>query len=104
MMKPTVGRIIHYYGNGVKDKIVNIGGNEEPYAAIVAAVNKNGTLNLCVFDRIGGTRCVTNIRLVQPGETIPDKGKDYCIWMPYQVHKAKDGDHNSESAEPRPAN
>jgi len=103
MMEPTVGRIVYYYGNGLKDQALSITHPDQPYAAIIVAVNKDKTVNLCVFDCIGVTHCITNIELIQPNYHQPNKGRDFCTWMPYQIEKASMGDHNSESAEPRPA-
>ena len=99
MMEPTIGRIIYYHKNAE----LYTTDSDRPYAAIITTVNTDGTVSLCVFDTIGQTYGIMHIRLIQPNEPIPNKGQDYCAWMPYQVGKAKEGDHNSESAEPRPS-
>lgn len=48
-MKPTIGRIVHYHSYGTP------GGefNSEPRAAIVTAVNDDGTIDLCAINPTG---------------------------------------------------
>lgn len=42
-MMPTIGRIVHYQKSG------------EPLAALITAVNEDGTVNLAVFSSWGST-------------------------------------------------
>lgn len=91
MIKPTVGRIVHYY-----PPIVNAGcaaGRAllvgEPHAAIVSTVWSDTCVNLAVFDRNGVPFNLTSVRLLQDEEQMAEPHYGYCAWMPYQ--KAKDG-------------
>ena len=89
MMNPTVGRVV-YFNNGT---------NEEPklLAAIIAYVWSEINVNLMVIDPNGNPFSKTSIVRASVGDSA---GK--WDWMPYQKQKASEGNHNSESAEPRP--
>ena len=82
MLNPTVGRVV-YYNTGV-----NI------LAAIISWVWSDTCVNLMVIDPYGNTSGKTRVYNGQ--------GPYEWDWMPYQKQKAANGDHNSESAEPRP--
>lgn len=87
MIKPTVGRIVHFYPAGEK-------GNEGPFAAIITHVWSDTLINIAAFDWGGNISGHTSVYLAQPG----DEGKyadDHCEWMPYQVKKG----FGSESGE-----
>lgn len=84
-MKPTVGRVVYYRDHEMSD---------QPCAAQIAYVHSDDVVNLSVLDRFGVQHSRTSI---SRGE-----GNYQWDWMPYQVQKAKAGDPNSESAEPRP--
>ena len=81
-MKPTVGRVVYY----------NDGPNH--LASIITKVWSENSVNLVIFGTDGksesGIKITNGQRLGQ------------WDWMPYQKEKAAAGDHNSESAEPRP--
>ena len=62
-MKPTIGRIVHYY-NGPK-----------PRAAIVINVHNDTWVDLSVFDRSGGVSLCTDV------EEGPNSGR-YWVWPP----------------------
>jgi len=85
MMKPTVGRVV-YYNEGTKE-------HPKPLASIIAYVGPS-YVNLMVIAGDGLTS----------GKTSVEHGAEggQWDWMPYQKEKAAAGDHNSESAEPRP--
>ncbi len=85
-MKPTVGRVVYYHERSGDFTAVR--------AAIIAAVHSDECVSLMVIDPSG----------YPVGRTSIMKGSatGEWDWMPYQKEKAKAGDHNSESAEPRP--
>lgn len=97
MITPTVGRVVwfHQGTSGI------FPGSEGACAAIVAHVWGDRMINLCVIDANGNTHARTSVPLVHDGDEKPASGF-CCEWMPYQKQKAAAGDHNSESAEPRP--
>ena len=86
MMKPTIGRVVYY-----KD---STGAHQS--AAIIAHVWNDECVNLMVIDRNGNSSGKTSVTR--------GAGAYQWDWMPYQKAKAEAeaGDHNSESAEPRP--
>lgn len=86
MMTPTVGRVV-YFNQGTKD-------DPKLLAAIIAHVWSEIMVNLMVIDPNGNTYSKTSIHRGSEG--------NQWDWMPYQKQKASEGNHNSESAEPRP--
>ena len=82
MMVPTVGRVVYYNQQGTL------------LASVIAWVWSETTVNLMIIDQNGYTN----------GKTSVPRGSDdgQWDWMPYQKQKAEAGNHNSESAEPRP--
>ena len=83
MMKPTIGRVVYYNNNGIYQG-----------AAIIAYVHTDECVNLMVIDQNGNPSGRTNV--------MNGTWAGQWDWMPYQKVKAEAGDHNSESAEPRP--
>jgi len=77
---PTVGRIVHFQP-GADDGIGNT-----TLAAIVTAVNEDGTINLAVFSANADFERRLNVTLVQEGQEAPTTG--YAQWMPYQLGQA----------------
>lgn len=79
MIKPTIGRIVHYrpvdpsYADNVR------------FAATIAKVNEDGTVNLGVDNEHGVRESAQNVTLVQD-EAMPASGQ--CEWMPYQKGQA----------------
>lgn len=74
MIKPTVGRIVHYWpATGQKES--------QPYAAIIVCVWSDTCVNLAVFNRSGGfmQNVPTSILLIQEGNEVPSGG-NYCEW------------------------
>ena len=86
MMVPTVGRVVYYNQGTVEDP--------KRLASVIAWVWSETLVNLMVIDPNG----------VPSGKTSVSwgSGGGQWDWMPYQKQKAAVGDHNSESAEPRP--
>lgn len=72
-MKPTVGRIVHYWAPGPKDS--------QPQAAIIVRVWSDTCVNLAILN--GSGRLVENppssVLLVQEGNEVPSGG-NYCEW------------------------
>lgn len=91
-IRPTVGRIVHYYSTSTDEWINRIG--SEPLAAIITAVHSDTCVNLTVFASYGDPASRRDVLLVQPCTEIPESGS-YCTWMPYQVRKS----FGSESGE-----
>lgn len=81
MIKPTLGRIVHYHPS------TNSNGSgftpTELCAAIIVHVENDGLVNLTVFDKVGAPHGRTNVLLIQEDNEIP-AGGHYCEWMPYQ--------------------
>lgn len=83
---PTVGRMILFHppSNSTKHGF-------EPSticAATIAKVLPDGRLNLGVLDGSGANHSMTDVPLIQEGETPPGNGY-YAEWMPYQKSVAK---------------
>lgn len=81
MIRPTIGRILHY--------VVPIGVNDAlnggpTYAAIVTEVWSDTMVNLCVFDQDGSPRSRTSVELFQGSDHLPED-MAFAMWMPYQV-------------------
>lgn len=81
-IEPTVGSILWYYPAGHAI-------DTEPMPAIVTQVHSATCVNLCAFVQTGYPLSPPplSVRLVQPGEEIPDSRTAYCRWMPYLVVK-----------------
>lgn len=107
-MEPTVGRVVHVYPNDSRSLAGQSpeGGPHHalrsPLVGHIAHVHEDGKINVGGFDMNGHPYRGTSLRLLAPGEEKPQPGTAYAEWMPYQKKKAAEGDHNSESAEPRP--
>jgi hypothetical protein len=87
MIQPTVGRVVLYspeagegFYTGPED--------QQNFAALVAAVNKDGTINLAVFDASGNSHARQNVPLVQDPYTEPHPGRSFAQWMGYQIGQA----------------
>lgn len=80
-IQPTIGRSLHFYLANNTAGFAGRGG--EKFAAILAGVNENGTINVCVFDHNGQPFPKQGLRLVQEGDDVPPG--DYLCWMPFQV-------------------
>ena len=103
-MVPTVGRVVHFYPNGdgaiLQRRRVR---GDTPWVGFICDVGDK-LINVAGFDLDGMPFSCPGVKLITPGEEVcPGPGRAYAAWMPYQVQKATGGDHNSESAEPRPS-
>jgi len=83
MIKPTVGRIVHYYPARGFPGAAAAG---QPLAAIVAKVWNDRCVNLMVSDANGVAYARTSVLLVQEGDAKP--GAEFAEWMPYQLGQA----------------
>jgi hypothetical protein len=81
MIVPTEGRIVWFRVDPRQGIPCREG---KPNAAIVAAVNDDGTVNLTVFGSDGSQHSRENVTLVQDGPV--QHGE--CTWMPYQRGQA----------------
>ena len=79
-IEPTIGRSLHYV---LMNTLAGFAGSPGIYACVLAGINDNGTINVCVFDRNGAPFPRQDVALVQDGDTAP--GGDYCQWMPFQL-------------------
>ena len=80
MIEPTVGRVVLYTpatGEGFNT------GNQTQFAALIAAVNTDDTINLAVFDAAGNQHARQNVPLVDA----PQEGA-HARWMSYQLGQA----------------
>lgn len=82
---PTTGRIVLFH----PATDIGFGCVETPFAAIVAYVNVDGTINLSAFDHAGNSFGQQNVPLIQDGEDVPTDGSAYAHWMPYQIKAAE---------------
>ena len=82
MIKPTVGRVVHYHP--APGEMTAATG--QPLAAIITCVWSDTCVNLVVFDANGLPHSKTSQLLVQDGEVKPDCC--YAEWMPYQKGQA----------------
>jgi hypothetical protein len=86
-MKPTVGRIVHYW----PARATGSGGNDQPLPAIITHVWSEECVNLNIFDdgsfKIGSpmrddtTVLRTSVRLLPEGRPVVE-GEECCQWPP----------------------
>lgn len=90
MIKPTVGRVVWFWPNGLPFEgfIVIPSSPPQPCEARIAFVWSDERVNLCVTDHAGKQYAFTSVPLIQPGQPKPDTGS-FCTWMPYQVGQAQ---------------
>jgi glyoxylase-like metal-dependent hydrolase (beta-lactamase superfamily II) len=84
MIKPTVGRVVHFYPES-NDSMLYRGG-DTPLAAIITHVHSDYCVNLAVFSAEGYALARTSVRLVHDAR--PRSGSQFCEWMPYQKGQA----------------
>lgn len=90
MIKPTIGRRVWYWPNGVTvgDKPFAIIDPAVPLDAGIVYVWGDRIVNLDVADHYGYHHSASSVMLVQEGDPVPTIGS-YATWMPYQVSQAK---------------
>ena len=90
MIKPTVGRVVWFYGAPSHPDFHNLSPahpGREPLAAIVTHVWNDKMVNLVVFNMDGLSFGQQSVRLVQDGESHDGEAR-WCEWMPYQKGQA----------------
>ncbi len=84
MIKPTVGRVVHYYESAAQ---------VQPYAATIAYAHSERMINISYVDHNGRQHHATSVPLLQDDDARPTWG--FCEWMPYQKDQgAKPGAGN----------
>lgn len=81
MIKPTVGRMVHFRSEGPS-------GPTE--AAVIAGVNSDSNVNLTVFSMYGTPGPRVSVRLKQAEEEVPES--PYCEFMAFQVGQSQAAD------------
>lgn len=84
MIKPTVGRSLHFHAGSIEDQ--KTFGGPGPFACVLAGVVKDDTINVAVFTREGTVVGRTNVPLIQT--ELRPAGLSHCAWMPFQVGQA----------------
>lgn len=83
MIKPTIGRIVWYHP-GPNNSQLRL--DTQPFAAIIAGVIDEHTVNLTCFDADGYPWPMRGVHLCQDDE----QPEQYTAeWMPYQIGQAK---------------
>jgi len=85
MIKPTVGRVVHYYP--AADDLGAKPDHGQPLAALIARVWSDTCVNLAYMDANGVSYNKTSVLLVQDDDAARP-GSGYCAWMPYQKGQA----------------
>ena len=80
MLKPTVGRVLHYYASEGEGLPMGV-----PHAAIVASVRGEDRVSLAVFDDCGRPLGRQNVRLVESVLQVP-----CCCWPPVKQEVARE--------------
>ncbi len=85
MIKPTIGRSLHFHAGSDAD--LKTFGGTGPFAAILAGVISDQRINVGVFTNEGTVVGRTNVQLLQ-GLDIVSEDESYCEWMPFQLGQA----------------
>jgi len=101
VISPTIGRRVWYFPSlataAVHDmKVIN---PDVPLDAGVCFVWHDRMINIVAADHIGRLHAIASVTLIQPDETAPE-GRDYRMWMPYQVKQDDKDKAASTYAEP----
>lgn len=99
IITPTIGRRVWYYPSDydcglrqdldVQPPTVIVSDGVQPCDAGVCYVHNDRLVNLTVADSNGKMHARTSVRLLQPGEDVPEPGSvAYATWMPYQIEAA----------------
>lgn len=78
MIKPTIGRVVHYRPTGISGVIC---------AALITAVHSDTCINLRAFHADGTDSAPVSVDLVQD-DNYPSDGRPFAEWMPYQIGQA----------------
>lgn len=94
MIKPSTGRVLHYFPS----VDASLAPNAQPLAALLAGVVNDTTVNLTVSNFDGSTFAAQNVQLVQEGDQVIDPAKPFARWMPYQLGQAAKTEQVSAAA------
>lgn len=83
IITPTIGRVVWFYPHGQ----ASLDAKAQPYAALIAFVHNNNSINIGGFDPQGYPYARQNVRLIQDGE-VTEGLRAFCSWMPYQIGQA----------------
>ena len=87
IIQPTVGRVVWYFPDPNSRESDFIRLTKGPFAALIAHVHGETSINLTVFDSCGVPHARESVLLVQAHEDQPQGS--YATWMPYQVGQAR---------------
>lgn len=93
MIKPTIGRNLHYFLAGKHD---------DEHACLLVGVNSDTNINLAVFNHDGSHFRAENVLLVQP-EDKPPNDVPYAAWMEFQKGQAAKAEALQAAAAPAAA-
>jgi hypothetical protein len=81
MIKPTVGRVLHFYPRSQNTKMLVTHSESQPLVALIAHVHNDTCVNVALFDSNGKPVAMppTSVRLLGENEEKPT-GADYCEW------------------------
>lgn len=83
LIPPSIGRAVLYYPFGSATHAD--GGTVIPRSAHVAFVWSERLINIGFIDHNGVAGNATGVRLVQPGDEIPEG--PFCRWMPFTIDR-----------------
>jgi len=83
MIQPTIGRIVWFQPAKKEDEPLR----DQPFAAQVAYVHDDGTINIGYLNENGENGSAIRVPLLQEGDDTLAGGY-FTIWMPYQVQAA----------------
>lgn len=83
MIKPTIGRVVHFHPHPGEA----IAFSDQPLAALVTYVHSDTMVNVVVFDSNGNPHPRTSVRL-QQDEPLDVRGGNFVAWMAYQQGQA----------------
>lgn len=88
VIKPTIGRVVLFVPSQDTYQFGYCFLKGREHTALVCAVHGDRMVNVSVFDVNGKQVPMTSVKLVQPGDAVPE-GENYCKWMDYQVGQAQ---------------
>lgn len=85
---PTIGRRVWYRPSvGERSALGVWDGGQQPLDAGICYVWNDRMVNLTIAGPDGKMHSRTSVKLLQPGEPVPE-GMSYAEWMPYQTAQA----------------
>jgi hypothetical protein len=99
MIKPTVGRVVHFHEN--LNQVLS--DHYQPMAALVCYVHDDRLINIAAFSHTGQHWPLAKVPLIQEGDPTPPLGTEYCSWMPFQIGQAQKTEQLQSSLDRRSA-